>query len=140
MNKYTPGRYTFVTRRSRAGFGLFTQSAIPKGACVIEYKGKTLTQEQDDKSESHYLFLVSKAKTIDGWIPGNKAKYINHSCRPNCEIVIRKGRVWVMSLRNIQPGEELTYDYDKEYFEAYIKPKGCVCPKCSPQLYPQKKH
>lgn len=130
--RYTPGPYIFITKRSRAGFGLFTQTAIPKSACVIEYKGRVLSKEEDDASQSHYLFLVSKKKTIDGWIPRNPAKYINHSCRPNCEIVIKNERVWVMSLRAIRQDEELSYDYDTEYFEAYIKPRGCRCLKCSP--------
>ncbi|MBX4192531.1 SET domain-containing protein-lysine N-methyltransferase [Candidatus Parcubacteria bacterium] len=132
QNKFTPGNFDLRVKKARAGFGLFAFDPIPKGACVIEYKGRVLTDDQDEKSNSMYLFLVSKKKTIDGWIPNNKAKYINHSCRPNCEIDIYKERVWVMAKRAIKEGEELSYDYDTEYFDEHIKPKGCKCLKCSP--------
>jgi len=67
---------------------------------------------------------------IDGSLRSNKARYINHSCAPNCEIDIRNKRVYVFAKRNIKTGEELTYDYDTEYFDMYIKPKGCRCTKC----------
>lgn len=133
--KYEPGNFTLKVKRSVAGLGLFTQEPIKKGACIIEYAGKVLTKEEDEASNSLYLFLVAKNKTIDGAVRTNTARYINHSCRPNCEIDIYKQRVWVMAKRNIKAGEELTYDYDTDYFEAYIKPKGCRCAKCSPQLH-----
>lgn len=130
-----PGSFDLRVKRSKAGLGLYTMDKIQKGACIIEYKGKTLTKAQDEASNSSYLFLVSKKKTIDGGARSNTARYINHSCRPNCEIAIYKEQVWVMAKRTIKPGEELGYDYDKEYFDAYIKPKGCKCIKCAPQLH-----
>jgi uncharacterized protein len=133
--KFTPGGFILRVKRSRAGLGLYTTEPIKKGACIIEYKGKTLTPEEDEKSNSSYLFLVSKHKTIDGAARSNTARYINHSCRPNCEIDIYKGRVWVFAKRAIKAGEELGYDYDTDYFEAYIKPKGCKCVKCAPHLH-----
>jgi SET domain-containing protein len=68
---------------------------------------------------------------IDGNIKENTARYINHSCRPNCEAEGPKGRIYILSTRNIKAGEELTYDYGKEYFETYIKPFGCKCVKCN---------
>jgi SET domain-containing protein len=83
-------------------------------------------------SKSKYLFAISQTKTIDGWEKTNIARYINHSCRPNCEIEISRGRIYVMAKRRILPGEELSYDYETEYFDAHIKPKGCRCSKCSP--------
>ncbi|MEK7068658.1 MAG: SET domain-containing protein [Patescibacteria group bacterium] len=133
--KYTPGGYELRVKRSLAGLGLYTMEPIKKGACIIEYTGVVLTKEEDDASNSSYLFLVSKHKTIDGSIRSNKARYINHSCRPNCEIDVYKGRVWVMAKRALKAGEELGYDYDNDYFEAYIKPKGCRCVKCAPRLH-----
>lgn len=130
--KFEPGNFNLKVKRSRAGLGLFTFDPIPKGACVIEYTGRVLTPEEEEKSNSLYLFEVSKKKTIDGASRTNKARYINHSCRPNCEIDISKERVYVMAKRNIKADEELSYDYDTDYFEAYIKPKGCRCLKCMP--------
>ena len=133
--KFEPGDFDLRVKRSPAGLGLFAYSPVKKGECVIEYKGKVLSKKQEDESNSLYLFLVSKHKTIDGAARSNTARYINHSCRPNCEIETWGQRVWVMAKRTIKPGEELTYDYDKDYFDAYIKPKGCRCAKCAPRLH-----
>jgi uncharacterized protein len=134
-SKFIPGDYDLRPKRSTHGLGLYTFSPIKKGACVIEYVGKILTPEEEEVSNSLYLFDAGNKVTIDGSPRWNKARYINHSCRPNCEIETRKGHVYVMAKRNIKEGEELTYDYDKEYFDAHIKPKGCKCAKCAPQLH-----
>src|SRR3989344_8515657 len=112
--KFEPGNFELRVKRSRSGLGLYTLSPIPRGACVIEYKGKTLSKKEDEESNSLYLFLVNKTKTIDGAARNNTARYINHSCRPNCEIETWGERVWVVSKRAIKPGEELSYDYDKD--------------------------
>lgn len=133
--KFTPGGYAVKVKRSAAGLGLYAVEAMPKGACVIEYVGRELTKKEEENINSLYLFEVTKKKTIDGSIRSNTARYINHSCRPNCEIEIVKGGVFVMTKRKIKPGEELHYDYDTEYFNEYIKPKGCRCLKCKPELY-----
>jgi hypothetical protein len=119
-------------RRSRAGLGLFTSVDIPKGARVSEYIGKPLTWDEYMKSNSVYLFEISPRKTIDGSPRWNQARYINHSCRPNCEIDIVRGRVFIVARRAIKAGEELNYDYGEEYFNDIIKPKGCRCEKCDP--------
>jgi SET domain-containing protein len=134
-SKFTPGGFDLAVKRASAGRGLFAQEPIPKGACIIEYTGRTLSEEEEDTSRSRYLFEVTPNKTIDGWDRRNTARYINHSCRPNCEIEIRKGRVFVMAKRNIKPGEELGYNYGKTYVESFIKPIGCRCIKCAPQLH-----
>ncbi len=131
-SKFEPVGYALKVKRSRTGLGLFAQEDITKGTCVIEYTGRTISKEEEYSSRSLYLFEVSKKKTIDGATRTNTARYINHSCRPNCEIDIYKERVYVMAKRNIKAGEELNYDYDTDYFEEYIKPKGCKCLKCSP--------
>jgi hypothetical protein len=135
---FIPGKYIFHVGRSRAGLGLFTKEPIAKGACVIEYTGKVLSVEEEKKSNSLYLFDAGDGKTIDGAARSNTARYINHSCRPNCEIELQRKRVWVIAKRNIKAGEELSYDYDPEYFNAYIKSKGCRCLKCKPEISPTK--
>lgn len=136
-SKFIPGDYDLRVKRSTAGLGLYTLSPIKKGSCVIEYVGKILTPEEEENSNSLYLFDAGNKVTIDGATRANKARYINHSCRPNCEIETRKGRVFVMAKRNIKEGEELNYDYDKDYFDAHIKPRGCKCAKCRPDLHPK---
>lgn len=116
--------------RSYAGLGLFAAQDIPKGACVIEYKGRKISKEEEYTSRSKYLFEVNTRMTIDGSARSNVARYINHSCRPNGEPVIHNGKVLIMARRNIKAGKELTYDYGKEYWDDHIKPRGCRCEKC----------
>ncbi len=132
MSKFTPGGFRLAVKRASAGRGLFALEPIPKGACIVEYVGRTLTEEEWHTSRNRYLFKVTEKKTIDGWNKKNTARYINHSCRPNCEIKIHKGRVFVMARRAIKPGEELAYYYGKEYFAHHIAPI-CKCPKCKPE-------
>ena len=108
---------------------MFALERIPKGACVIEYTGRPLSEKEQDK-DGKYFFWTSSKTMIDGNIPANKARFINHSCAPNCEVELKDRRIYVFTLRTIKPGEELNYDYDTEYWEAHIKPKGCLCTKC----------
>lgn len=128
---YVPGDFNLKVRRSRTGLGLFTESEIPKGACVIEYTGKHLTDEEYDRSRSRYLFDLGNGKVLDGTPRTNKARYINHSCRPNCKSEVHKGRIFIHAIKRIRPGDELVYHYGKEYFDAFLK-GVCLCPKCSP--------
>lgn len=128
---YSPGDFNLLVKRSKTGLGLYTEEEIPKGACVIEYTGRPISAEEEEKSRSRYLFEISARKTIDGAPRWNTARYINHSCRPNCEPNIYKGRVYIHARRRIKPGEELNYDYGKAYFNQYLK-EVCRCPKCEP--------
>jgi len=107
-------------RRSRVhGRGVFALRRIRKGTRVIEYLGDRITHRQadvryQDKSErdNHtFLFIVDRGVVIDAGVDGNDARFINHSCDPNCESVIDDRRVFVEAVRTIKPGEELTYDY-----------------------------
>lgn len=126
---YTPGDFEFRVGRSKTGLGLYAESEIPKGACVIEYIGPEVPKGEEDNVNSLYLFEVNARKTINGAPRWNTARYINHSCRPNCEPNIYKGRVFIHALRKIKPGEELNYDYGENYFKEYLK-EVCACPKC----------
>ena len=130
--RYKPGEFELAVKRASAGLGLFAVSPIPKGACVIEYTGVPITAEEREKSNSLYLFEINSRKTIDGSPRWNTARYINHSCKPNCEIEIYKNRVWIFALRDIKPGEELGYDYGEDYVGAYLAGK-CKCAACAPQ-------
>jgi len=124
--------YTTVVKRSKpgAGLGLFAGEDIPKGAQIIEYVGRVLKPGEEYTSKSKYLFEITKKKTIDGAARSNKARYANHSCVPNAEVEIKKQRVWIYAKKNIRKGEEIAYDYGKEYWNEHIKPIGCRCPKC----------
>lgn len=123
----------FEVRRGLNGLGLYTKVPFKRGVRVIEYTGKHLTEEEANKRGGQYLFDVNKNLTIDGSGRENLARYINHSCKPNCyaEINSSETHVYIFTRRRIEPGEELTYNYGKEFWNEYIKPKGCRCPHCA---------
>jgi len=128
--RVAPEPFRLTVLRSHSGRGLFTQERIPKGSFVIEYVGRPATAKQIKENRGKYLFWTSDTSMIDGNVPENTARFINHSCAPNCEIIIRNRRVYVFALRTIQPGEELSYDYGEEYFEIHLA-GSCRCAKCS---------
>lgn len=119
--------------RSSAGLGLFATKPIKKGDFVIEYTGERITPEESDRRGGKYLFTVTKDLVLDAKGREHTARYINHSCRPNCyaEVDEDEEKINIYTKRNIDTGEELSYDYGKEYFDDHIKPYGCRCPKCS---------
>lgn len=129
-NKFEPAKLKLNVKRSKTGLGIFAGEPIKKGTCIIEYIGRVINEDEKYKSKSKYLFEVDSKMTIDGSSRSNIARYINHSCRPNAEIEIKNKRIFVLALKNIKEGEEIAYDYDTEYFEEHIKPKGCKCVKC----------
>jgi uncharacterized protein len=120
--------------RSRTGLGLFATKPIKKGAEIIEYFGPLLDSrnEKHDEIENKYLFEINGRWTIDGSTRRNVARYINHACRPNAEsdVQSRNRKVFIRAIKNIQPGEEINYDYGKEYFKEFLKPIGCKCHAC----------
>jgi SET domain-containing protein len=101
------------------GFGVFAARRIRKGTTVIEYLGERVSHaqadaryEDKDPNDNHtFLFTVDSRTVIDAGVDGNEARYINHSCDPNCESTTLKRRIFIEAIRTIQPGEELSYDY-----------------------------
>lgn len=128
--RFIPQTFGLVVRRSLAGRGLFTLEFIPAGSCVIEYVGRPASAKQIKENRGKYLFWTSRTTMIDGNISANRARFINHSCVPNCEIAIQRRRVYVFALRDIEPAEELSYDYGEEYFDIHLAGR-CRCAKCS---------
>ena len=127
-----PRDEAYEVRRTRTGLGLFATKPIPKGKRIIEYFGPLVPNEKVEKSNGKYFFGVNTKWSIDGSGRRNTARYINHSCQPNAETTVsNRRRVWIWARRNIKPGEEITYDYGKEYFEGIIEPIGCKCGKCA---------
>lgn len=117
-----------IVRRNSAihGNGVFAVAALPAGARVVEYRGKRITHAQADRkydgtldSGHTFLFTLNDKYIVDANEGGNIARWLNHSCDPNCEseVVVdrngdeKKDRVFINTLRAIEPGEELTYDY-----------------------------
>lgn len=118
-------------KRGSHGLGLFAKCDLKKGEFIIEYTGDKITHDEANKRGGQYLFELNSKWTIDGKGRGNIARYINHSCKPNCEVDIKKGQILISAKRAIKMGEELAYDYGKEFFDEHIKPKRCRCSKCS---------
>jgi len=120
--------------RSRTGLGLFATKPIKKGAKIVRYFGPLLDsrKKKDDAIENKYLFELNGRWTIDGSVRENVARYINHACKPNAEsdVMPRKRKVVIRAIKNIEPGEEINYDYGTDYFKAYLKPIGCKCDSC----------
>src|SRR5690242_4445896 len=120
--------------RSPTGLGLFATKPIKKGTRIIRYFGPLLDskKKKDDDIENKYLFELTNRWTIDGSVRKNIARYINHACKPNAESDVkpRKRKVYIVAIKNIEPGEEINYDYGTDYFKAYLKPIGCKCDAC----------
>jgi len=103
-------------------YGIYAKEPIRKGQYIVEYKGKKITKSHSEKSKSHYIFTLNKRYDVLGQ---NIAKYINHSCQPNCEaIIVDNSQIWIEALRKIAPHEELTYNYGYALDE---DPAVCNC-------------
>ena len=125
----------FRIGRSFTGLGLFATEQIKKRAIIVEYRGRRIPTKEVYRRERYldhkYLFEINSRWTIDGSRRWNKARYVNHSCRPNAEAIERRGPIIVyVARRRIKPGEEITVDYGKDYFSAFIGKSRCQCVKC----------
>lgn len=121
----------YKAKRGIAGLGLFAEKDIKKGDYIIEYIGIVRPNKEVEGNTTKYLFEVNNRITIDGSPRWNTARYINHSCKKgNAESDIIKARVYIKAIKNIAKGDEITYDYGKEYFNEFIKPYGCMCETC----------
>jgi SET domain-containing protein len=121
--------------RSKTGLGLFAAAAIERGAFIVEYSGPRIptkqARERERKRGARYMFQLDSRWTIDGSGRDNLGRYANHACRPNAEAVIVRGKVLLRARRSIAPGEEITYNYGREYFDLFIRPGGCKCAACA---------
>ena len=121
------------------GLGGFASRRIPAGTRLIEYAGERLTPKQaderypDDESTRHhtFLFAIDDDIVVDAAVNGNDARFINHSCDPNCDAVIENGRIWIETIRDVEVGEELAYDYayilDERHTPAAKRRFPCHC-------------
>jgi SET domain-containing protein len=116
-------------QRGAHGLGLFAIGPVVKGEVVAEYWGEIVTEETMIRSRGKYFFELENHMAINGKSRKNMARYINHSCSPNCEPQEneKQQRVFIVAKRNIKAGEEFGYDYGREYWDEHIKPIGCRC-------------
>ncbi len=137
--KKTTSPYVVVKESSIHSKGVFAKKEIPEGIRIIEYIGDRITKaesnrradiplEKNKKNADHgavYIFQLNKRYDIDGYVAWNTARLINHSCDPNCETDIIRGKIWIIALRDIKKGEELSYNYGYD-FDSYEDHK-CLC-------------
>lgn len=126
------------------GRGVFALRKIKRGTRIIEYTGERISTDEESERyddaamDRHHTFLfeIDDEITIDGAVGGSDARYINHSCDPNCEAVNEDDHIFIEALKTIQPGEELLYDYGYEHDEPITDdlkrkyPCHCGSPKC----------
>jgi SET domain-containing protein len=124
-----------LTRKGSSiqGIGLFATDLISTGARVIEYVGAKIGSEEMLRrcaAGNFFIFALQNGEYIDGSVDQNLAQFINHSCEPNCEIRWEEDHIWIVALRDIAPGEEITfnYTYDLEDYRRY--PCNCGSPHC----------
>ena len=117
--------------------GLYASKDIKKGTKIIEYKGKIISTKQSandpkfDNSKAIYLFNLNKRYDLDGDFKFNTARLINHSCDPNCEVLGEGLKVWVYAMKNINKGDELSYDYGFSFDEDFRQfPCKCGSKNC----------
>tara|TARA_B100001093_G_scaffold382414_1_gene367967 strand:- start:4759 stop:5241 length:483 start_codon:yes stop_codon:yes gene_type:complete len=123
------------------GAGVFATKNIKKNVPIIEYIGEKISKKEGDKRSARrikkflhseetgsvYIFELDKKYDIDGNFEYNKARYINHSCKPNCDVDIIDGKIWISSIKNIKSGIELTYDYGYPFDKYDYKDHICKC-------------
>ncbi len=132
-----------LARSGVHGYGLFARDFLARGERVIEYVGESITKGEAWRREQKrlarlaaggdgcvYIFDLNKRRDIDGAVSWNLARRINHSCGPNCEIQIIRGHIWIVALRDIAPGEELSYDYGFDYCDWREHPCRCGAKEC----------
>ncbi len=124
------GKRGFAVKRTATGLGLFTLQSIREGRRIIEYTGRLITGPEADHLGGRYLFGLSAGLTIDGSARANMARYINHSCDPNSEALYCGRLIWIYAKRDLDAGMAVTLDYGEEYFDTFIKPRGCRCEGC----------
>jgi SET domain-containing protein len=124
----------FRVGRSHTGLGLFAVETVQKGAIIVEYSGRRIPTSEarryERKHASKYMFEIDNRWTVDGSTRQNLARYANHACRPNAESDLVKGKIVLRAIKTIRPREEITYDYGREYFDLFLKAKGCKCATC----------
>ena len=123
------------------GKGIVASKNIKSGIRIIQYIGEKISKKQGDKRSgdrikkhlksnitgSVYIFELNKKYDIDGFFSRNKARFINHSCNPNCEVEIKDDQIWISSIRKINKGEELSYDYGYTFDKDDYKDHECKC-------------
>lgn len=115
------------------GTGGFARKLIPKATRVLEYLGEKITKAESLRRcqrQNDYIFALNDQFDLDGNFPWNPARWLNHSCAPNCEAEHTGEQIWIVALRDIPPGEELTFNYGYDLTDYRDYPCHCGAPTC----------
>jgi SET domain-containing protein len=132
MDKHSPIPFE-VKPSAVAGLGAFAMVPIRGGDTVIEYTGERISKQESLKrciDGNNYIFQIDDEFDIDGSIDSNLARFINHSCAPNAEAQLDGEHVWIIALRNIAPGEEITFNYGYDLDDYREHRCNCGAPNC----------
>ena len=124
----------YEVRPSRIhGTGVFARASIPAETRVIEYIGERISKAESlrrRQAGNFFVFIVTEEFDIDGAVDWNPARFINHSCAPNCEARMEDERIWIIALRNLKAGEELTFNYGYDLQDYEEHPCCCGAQQC----------
>jgi SET domain-containing protein len=125
----------FVTFRSSQihGLGAFARDNIPSGTRIIEYLGEKITKQESlalCEQSNEYIFAIDETHDLNGNVDWNPARFLNHSCEPNCEAQLIDGRIWLIAIRDIRAGEELTFNYSYDLEDYREHPCHCGAASC----------
>ena len=119
-------------RSTIQGWGVYATQTISKNTRIIDYAGEKISNQVSLKREARYIkrghiwcFKLTNRTVIDAGVGGNAARFINHSCRPNCYVHIVDGTIWIRASRRIRKGEEITYHYNTDR-------EGLITCRCRP--------
>lgn len=123
-----------VFKESRIhGIGGFAKSNIPSGTRLIEYIGERIDKQESLRrceANNEYIFALNDWEDLDGNVDWNPARFINHSCAPNCEVLLERGRIWIVTRRDINQGEEVTFNYGYDLVDYREYPCRCGAEQC----------
>jgi uncharacterized protein len=115
------------------GNGVFALVPIAEGTRILEYVGERISKAESlrrREENNFFVFTVTDTVDIDGAVPYNPARFVNHGCTPNCEAHMEDGRIWIVAIRDIEAGEELTFNYGYDLQDYEDHPCCCGSPGC----------
>jgi SET domain-containing protein len=125
--------WMYVRMSSVHGQGGFAARDIPKGTRIIEYTGERISKAESLRrceANNEFIFTLDEEQDLDGSVDWNVARFINHSCAPNCEAEMDNGHIWIIAVRDIEAGEELSFNYGYDLESYREHPCRCGAPEC----------
>jgi uncharacterized protein len=129
----TESEFLLFKSSSIHGIGGFARVDIPIGTRVIEYVGEIISKQESlvrCERSNEYIFAIDDERDLDGNVEWNPARFLNHSCEPNCEAQFVDGHIWLVAIRDVRAGEELTFNYSYDLADYREHPCRCGAKTC----------